>query len=235
MKKSINVILALVFTIGLYAYTHITLPVKDVVSDVSTNNLLAVSWNNAFCEIHRNKKECRNVKPTAYSATHFTLHGLWPQPKNKTFCTKTERIFLDKPLYKKLLHVMPAASSGLHQHEWKKHGTCYKASPERYFKDSILLVKQINSSEVGHFFAKNIGKSVTIRQVRFAFDKAFGQGSGRRVKMQCHQGMITELQINLKGEIASMKTLTKLMHNATYAQDGCQKGWIDQAGFARSH
>jgi ribonuclease T2 len=231
MKNIIKTVVILVLSVGVYAYTHTATTTQQETSKISTNNLLAISWQNAFCETHRNKKECRNVKPTAYSATHFTLHGLWPQPKNNTFCKKTERVFLDKPLYSELLHVMPAARSGLHQHEWKKHGTCYNSSPERYFQDSIALVQQINRSEVRHFFARNIGENVTIKQVRFTFDKAFGQGSGRKIKMQCQKGMITELQINLKGDIASMSTLSKLMHNAPNAQDGCQRGRIDRVGY----
>ncbi len=200
-------------------------------SHISTDNLLAISWQNAFCQTHQNRRECRNVKPSHFSASHFTLHGLWPQPRSRVNCKGAQKVYLPKKLYRELLEVMPAARSGLHKHEWKKHGTCYGTSPERYFRDSIYLVKVINASPVRDLFARNIGKTVTIEQVRFAFDRAFGKGSGRKVKMVCNQGLITELWINLKGEIREGAELSKLLKRAPMAKGGCRKGKVDAAGF----
>ncbi|MEA1918597.1 MAG: ribonuclease T2 [Campylobacterota bacterium] len=236
MKKIVNVVLVLLLGAVVYAYSNfqdkeIQTSEKHRSSKVSTQNVLAISWQNAFCQTHQNRRECRNVKPSAFSATHFTLHGLWPQPKNNNYCKPTKKIYLKKPLYKKLLHVMPAAASGLHQHEWKKHGTCYGTSPEQYFEDSIALLNQINSSAVRDFFVTNIGQSVSIKQVHFAFDKAFGQGSGRKVKMKCQKGLIIELQITLGGDISNNQRIEPLLKNALKAQNGCQKGRIDRVGF----
>lgn len=232
MRYILKILLILILSAATYAYsTYSNKSTLDVQDKVSTQNLLAISWQNAFCETHRNKRECRNVKRDAFSATHFTLHGLWPQPHDNNYCKKTKKVYLEKQLYKKLLHIMPAASSGLHQHEWKKHGTCYKTSPERYFEDSILLLNQVNSSGIRDFFVRNIGQTVTLKQVRFAFDKAFGQGSGKKVKMNCHKGLVTELQINLQGNISQAEKMSKLLKNAKNAQNGCQKGRIDRVGF----
>ena len=204
---------------------------KQNVTQLSTNNLLAISWQNAFCQTHQNKRECRNVKPSHYSASHFALHGLWPQPRSKQNCRGTQKVFLPKPLYQELLHVMPAAKSGLHKHEWKKHGTCYGKNPEGYFSDSIHLINQINRSAVRDLFAKNIGRTLTKEQVRFAFDRAFGKGSGRKVKMVCNRGLITELWVNLKGKIDTNSDLSELLRKAPIAKGGCQKGKVDAAGF----
>ncbi len=231
MMKKLLTLLFLIISVVLYAYTSKSNQHAKV--EVSTTNLLAISWQNAFCETHQNKRECRNIKSTDFSASHFTLHGLWPQPRNNTYCKKTNKVWLEKPLYKELLHVMPAAKSGLHQHEWKKHGTCYNSSQERYFKDSVSLLKQINSSKVRDFFVKHVGKTVTVKQVRLAFDKAFGQGSGRKIKMNCHKGLITELHVNLQGNISSLENIGKLLKNAKNAQNGCQKGRVDRVGFSR--
>ncbi len=231
MKKLFTLLLTVLISSLLYAYSaKSSVPVK---TEVSTNNLIAISWQNAFCETHQNRRECRNVKPTDFSASHFTLHGLWPQPRNNTYCKKSEKVWLDKALYKELLHVMPAARNGLHQHEWKKHGTCYNSSQERYFKDSISILKQINNSKVRDFFVKNIGKTVTAKQVRLAFDRSFGQGSGRKIKMNCHKGLITELHVNLLGNVSSLKNISTLLKDAKNAQNGCQKGRIDRVGFSR--
>jgi ribonuclease T2 len=232
MKYILKFLLFLILSAVAYAYSAYSDKSSLHVQDkVSTHNLLAISWQNAFCETHRNKRECRNVKNDAFSATHFTLHGLWPQPYNNNYCKKTKKVYLEKTLYKKLLHVMPAAKNGLHQHEWKKHGTCYKTSPERYFKDSILLINQLNNSGVRDFFMRNIGQTVTLKQIRFAFDKAFGQGSGKKVKMNCYKGLITELQINLQGNISQIEKMSKLLKNAKNTQNGCLKGKIDRVGF----
>ncbi len=230
MKKLLISLLFILISAVLYAYSSKSTNLH-VKSEVSTKNLLAISWQNAFCETHQEKRECRNVKPTDFSASHFTLHGLWPQPRNNTYCKKTQKVWLDKSLYQELLHVMPAAKSGLHQHEWKKHGTCYNSTPEHYFKDSITLLDQVNNSTVRNFFVKHVGKMVTVKQVRLAFDKAFGQGSGRKIKMKCHKGLITELQINLQGNISELNELSRLLKSAPIAHNGCQKGLIDRVGF----
>jgi ribonuclease T2 len=200
-------------------------------SQLSTDNLLAISWQNAFCQTHQKKRECRNVKPTAYSASHFTLHGLWPQPRNRVNCKGARKVFLEKKIYKELLEVMPAAKSGLQHHEWKKHGTCYGKSADAYFADSIALVKQINNSDVQKLFASHIGKQLTKKQVMQAFDKSFGKGAGRKVKMMCKKGLITELQINLMGKIDTNTPLSTLLKKARNAKGGCQKGRVDAVGF----
>ncbi len=229
MKKTALLLAFILLGAALYAYSNQS--ARATHAKVSTRNLLAISWQNAFCQTHQKKRECRNVKADHFSATHFTLHGLWPQPRNNTYCKPTKKLWLEKSLYNELLQVMPAAKSGLHQHEWKKHGTCYNTTPERYFKDSIALLKQINDSYVRDFFVRNIGKQLTIKQVQLAFDKAFGKGSGRKVKMQCKSGLITELQINLDGDIATTPSLTQLLKNAPMVRNSCQKGLVDRVGF----
>jgi ribonuclease T2 len=200
-------------------------------SKLSTDNLLAISWQNAFCQTHQKKRECRNVKPTAYSASHFTLHGLWPQPRNRVNCKGQRKVFLEKKIYQALLEVMPAAKSGLQHHEWKKHGTCYGKSADEYFADSIALLKQINQSAVLKLFASHVGKELSKKQVMQAFDKSFGKGAGRKVKMVCSKGLITELQINLLGEIDTKTSLSTLLKKAKNAKGGCLKGRVDAVGF----
>ena len=48
--------------------------------------ILSLSWEPAFCEGHANKRECASATPSGFDATHFTLHGLWPQPRRKQYC-----------------------------------------------------------------------------------------------------------------------------------------------------
>jgi ribonuclease T2 len=234
MKKKLSILsllLLMAVTLAAFQLSDLYRFKSKTTQHISTDNLLAISWQNAFCQTHQNRRECRNVKPSHFSASHFTLHGLWPQPRSKVNCRGPHKVYLPKQLYHELLEVMPAARSGLHKHEWKKHGTCYGTSPERYFRDAIYLVKEINNSPVRDLFARNIGKTVTIEQVRYAFDKAFGKGSGRKVKMVCNRGLITELWINLRGEIKEGVDLAKLLKKAPMAKGSCQKGKVDAAGF----
>jgi len=232
MKKQLSAFtLLFLLASALYAFQFGFKPKESYSTKISTDNLLAISWQNAFCQTHQNKRECRNVKPSHYSASHFTLHGLWPQPRSRQNCKGKRKVYLPKPLYHELLQVMPAAKSGLHNHEWKKHGTCYGKDPEGYFRDSISLVKKINRSVVRDLFARNVGNTITKEQVNRAFDKAFGKGSGRKVKMVCNKGLITELWINLKGEISEKSDISELLKNAANVHGGCKAGKVDAVGF----
>ncbi len=231
MKKILTVLLLTILSIGAVAFTQNKDASKQYASTVSTDNLLAISWQNAFCENNQHKRECRNVNKTAYSSSNFTLHGLWPQPRSRVNCKGDKKVWLEKKLYKELKEVMPGTRSGLHKHEWKKHGTCYGKSADLYFIDSISLLKQINSSAVRTLFFKNIGKTLTKKEVMMAFDKSFGKGIGRKIQMKCKNGLITELWINLDGEISKESDISTLLKSAKNAKGGCQKGKVDRVGY----
>ncbi len=207
-------------------------------------NLLALTWQPSFCETHGSKKECRTQTTNRYDASHWSLHGLWPQPRNKAYCgvsqtdkgiDRNKRWHLLEPLElsqetaTELAFVMPAVASNLHRHEWIKHGTCYGTDADTYYSDAIDLTKQVNESVVGKLFNMGVGKHVTLKQVRKHFDKAFGEGSGKKVDMRCdRKGRVTELWINLKGEVAA-NNLAELLKDALRAGSTCKAGKIDRA------
>jgi len=217
--------------------------------NISKYNLLALSWHNAFCETHRYKKECkRSLLPFGkgkYSEKHFILHGLWPQPRNKVYCN-VEKDFvnadkhgqwrdlpclaMDEEIDERLAKVMPGFASDLHKHEWVKHGTCYGTDPQEYFEDAVSLVEQMNTSKVGNFFSKNIGKHVTLKQVRYQIDRSFGVGAGKRVELKCKKGLITELWLHLGSGSDDLGTLLK---RGKSVRSRCQKGLIDRVGYGR--
>ncbi len=214
---------------------------------LSKQNLLALSWHNAFCETHRYKKECKRSLLTfgkgKYGESHFVLHGLWPQPKNKMYCSVDKSLVaadkhkqwrdlpclaIDKEIEDRLEKVMPGYASDLHKHEWIKHGTCYGTEVNRYFSDAVSLTEQINDSRVGDFFTKNIGKRVTLKQIRHLFDRSFGVGAGKHVEMKCKKGLITELWLHLGSGSDDLATLLK---KGKQTRSRCHKGLIDKAGF----
>ncbi len=215
----------------------------------STQNLLTLSWHNAFCETHRYKKECkRSLLPfgkAKYSEKHFVLHGLWPQPRNKQYCNVDKQLVaadkhkqwrdlpclsLDEETEDRLEKIMPGFASELHKHEWIKHGTCYGTEADHYFRDAISLVEQLNTSKVGDYFMKQIGKKVTLKQVRHLFDRSFGVGAGKHVELKCKKGLVTELWLHLGSGSDDLATLLK---KGKQTRSRCQGGRIDKAGFGR--
>ncbi len=213
----------------------------------SKQNILVLSWHNAFCETHRYKKECKrsmfSFGKGKYGEKHFVLHGLWPQPRNKTYCGVSKKhVAMDKhkqwnrlpalglndDVQMRLTKMMPGVRSNLHKHEWIKHGTCYGTDANSYYEDAISLVHQVNDSKVGDFFTKHIGKRVTLQQVRALFDRNFGVGSGKRVEMKCKNGLVTELWLHLGSGSDELSTLLK---RGKQTRSRCQKGLVDKAGF----
>jgi len=215
--------------------------------EISTDNLLALSWHNAFCQTHQYKKECKRTlmpfgKKNRYD-NYLALHGLWPQPRDNIYCgvnrnniitdkykqwNRLPAIGLSDNIKQRLSKVMPGLESNLHKHEWYKHGTCYGSDANVYFNDAINLVEQVNSSKVGVFFNKNRGKRVTIEQVRATFNRSFGMGTGKRVELRCRDGLITELWLHLGSGSSELGTLLK---EGKEIRSRCKRGYLDKAGF----
>ncbi len=211
------------------------------------NYLLALSWTPSFCEARPRKKECRSLTKNRYDASHLSLHGLWPQPRNNAYCGVSNRdksidrnkkwhllepLKLSPDTIKQLAFVMPGYASNLHRHEWIKHGTCYGTSADTYYQHSIALTQQVNQSKVGDLLANNMGKRVSLKQIRQAFDDSFGKGSGKKVDLRCdRKGRISELWINLSGDVIDKKAtelvLSSLLKPALNAGFTCNKGLVD--------
>ncbi len=219
----------------------------------STINLLAISWQPAFCETHEDKPECQTQTVNRFDATNFTLHGLWPQPRGKDYCNvsrtienldKAKRweelpdIDLPKPLLDELKVKMPGVASDLHLHEWYKHGTCYSATPEEYYRESLALLDQVNNSNVRDFFVENIDRKIASQDIREEFSDAFSNGAERKVSVKCaddrrprNRRMIQELQLNFKGEIEPDTSVADLFKNGQSVAADCRGGEVDRAGF----
>lgn len=130
---------------------------------------------------------------------------------------------------------MPGSRSFLHRHEWIKHGTCYSAKPDRYYRDSLKLMEAINASAVRDLFAENIGRKLTNQQIRQAFDEAFGRGAGQKIRVSCKRdggrGLIVEITIGLDGAIAGESDIAKLIAASPPTEPGCPAGIVDPAGY----
>ena len=112
----------------------------------------------------KSKAECQHETASSFEASHFALHGLWPQPRGNQFCGVDPKLAalddqhqwgqLPEPQLtvatkSDLAKAMPGTQSGLERHEWTKHGSCYPgANAETYFKDEVRLANAVNASPV---------------------------------------------------------------------------------------
>jgi len=195
---------------------------------------LAVSWQPAFCESYRRKPECRVDDVGAYQASHFTLHGLWPnksscginynycgdqksRAKKRNFC-QHDALSLDEKLRDRLELVMPSAAAGtcLQRHEWYKHGTCQTHwEVNQYFAISIELTQQFNHPELAMFMKKNIGKTVKESAFYTQVDQVFGDDAHKRLRLGCDkQGRLVDVYINLPKNIDTNVSLGDLVQQA---------------------
>ena len=204
----------------------------------------ALSWEPTFCEAMRDKAECKAEKPTSWEASHFTLHGLWPQPRRNQFCGVDPKLSAldDQHQWQQLPEpelspdtkaaldkAMPGTQSVLERHEWIKHGTCYPAgNAEQYFKDEMRLAAEVNASPVQALFAGNIGKQVSAGDIRAAFDQTFGEGAGKKVQVECdRQGRLSGFTLNLRGDIPAGTDLKTLLAAGDAARNTCDGGMVD--------
>ncbi len=214
-----KLLLSLLFTMSLFAGDYV----------------LAVNWYPSVCKT-QNYRACKKMLP--FWKNNFTLHGLWP--KGLHYCNVSAREkMLDKKGYwqnlplkispilaELLMQYMPGYISGLHKHEWVKHGSCYSKKPDIYFLDAISLVSQLNTSKVKEFFLEHRGQRVATNLIRKAFDREFFKGAGKRVKFICKRGYITEMRINLRGKITPKTPFYDLLRHAGKTSIGCKRGKI---------
>ncbi|WP_457606185.1 ribonuclease T2 family protein [Nitratifractor sp.] len=209
-------------------------------SDSSLVSLLVLSWHNAFCETHSNRKECRPLY--RHGESRLVLHGLWPQPRSKQYCgispdlvekdrRKQWRALPQPPLrpelHRKLLRYMPGSLSALERHEWVKHGSCYDPDPVRYIHDALSLTEQVDRSMVGRYLRANLGRRVTLANLRKLFERSFGRGTGTKLSMECRRGLLTELRISLRGKGDDLRAL---LPKAPPLRGGCREGIVDAPG-----
>lgn len=204
----------------------------------------ALSWEPTFCEAMRDKTECRAETPASWEASHFTLHGLWPQPRRNQFCGVDPKLSaLDdqhqwdalpepelSPQTRAALNIaMPGTMSNLQRHEWIKHGTCYPAgNAEQYFKDEMRLAAEVNASAVQQLFSANKGKQLTAAQIDAKFEESFGKGAADHVQLECDkQGRIAGFTMNLRGDIPGGADLKTLLAAGDPAQNKCDGGLVD--------
>ncbi|MDD1620346.1 MAG: hypothetical protein LUQ11_02610 [Methylococcaceae bacterium] len=226
--------------------------------NTSRDNLLVLSWQPAFCDIHEHdgKAECDSQTTDRFDATHFTLHGLWPQPKGNYYCkgvsnqdknndkdSKDWHLLPSPPglgsgTLSELDKAMPGTASDLHRHEWIKHGTCFgAANADSYFRIALALQNQVNASQMQKFMETNIDKKVSVSDISHAFEQTFGPGSSSALLVDCkpdadsNRNLVVEVQIKLKGELTEATSLGSILDKTSSGSSKCTNAIIDPVGY----
>jgi len=202
-------------------------------------SVLVLNWHNTFCETHSNKKECK--RDGGEAKNHLVLHGLWPQPRNKTYCgvsSKIKRLNRAKRWYalpsldlnssvKELMTIyMPGSQSNLQRHEYYKHGTCYSKDANSYFYDALTMAKQADKS-IGEYLRANIGKRVKEINIKMLTAKSFGKDVKYKVAIKCKRGILRKIWFSLKGR---GDDISKLAKNAKQIHSNCKTAIVDAPG-----
>jgi ribonuclease T2 len=220
------------------------------IAGLADSYLLALSWQPAFCETHRDKPECGIDDPKAYQAKNFTLHGLWPNKQecgtHYGYCGEVSGSpggFCDYPALDlftqtrdELGEVMPSAAEGscLQRHEWHKHGTCQTAwSQDEYYDVAIDLTRQFNRSGAAYFMSRNLGEEVSTEAFLERVDCALGDGARERFELKCNGGNLVDVYINLPADINPGEDLRALIGRAAPDfHNGCGDSFrVDPIGF----
>ena len=217
------------------------------------SNLLALSWQPAFCELKPGKTECEqlNAGELPITETQLSLHGLWPQPRGKEYCgvpaglvaldrasqwAELPEVAVDAETRELLAVAMPGTASFLERHEWLKHGTCFldAGGADGYFDDTLRVVEAINASPVAALLAAHVGGELATSDLRAAFDAAFGAGAGERVQVHCAgdrgRTLIQEVSVNLAGAIGPETPVAALILAAEPLSPAARAGWSTRRG-----
>ena len=216
---------------------------------VRATHVLALGWEPAFCLEHADKTECAGETGQSFAASHLSLHGLWPQPREGLLqgcrpgicCggqaprlggparTGPERRDEKAPFGGHAGHPVRAGAARMDRARklLRRHGRFY-------FNRAAELVQQINASGVGRLFAQTSASLFGPNAILAAFDQSFGAGPGARVTVSCQghgsQRTIGELVISLAGDVAGSAPFGDLIRTAASSQPGCPAGLVVQPG-----
>lgn len=144
--------------------------------------LLAMTLHPAFCaDGHGSEPECR----TGISMP-LSIHGLWPerrQPGRYPRDCAGPALNLEKPLANELAVLMPGMADRLHEHEWRKHGTCSGLDDDEYFRHTLELARKVDAALRGPLTTLQ-GRMVSSVALR-GFANGFAPGLGATLTFHC--------------------------------------------------
>lgn len=200
--------------------------------------VLSISWQTGYCAARPKSRGCADFSATSPAARQFSLVSRFQV--RKSYCgieadlkqrarkgkwTDLPDIVLASGTKARLLTAMPATRVGLDRQQWLRSGSCIAASAETYYSRSLDLLDQLNASPVRTLFTHKAGGSVTLADVRAAFDTAFGAGAGERVRLSCRKAGDKTVVIGLTiGLAAGEGKLASLIAGASPTTSRCTGG-----------
>jgi ribonuclease I len=144
--------------------------------------LLAMTVHRAFCADGNDRKpECRAEPPRP-----LVIHGLWPEklePRSYPRDCPAAPVDLEPALARELATYMPGMQSGLHRHEWRKHGGCSGLDDDAYFRRTLELARHLDAA-LGKSLTMNAGGIVAANDLRAAAE-ALERGLGAALTFHC--------------------------------------------------
>jgi ribonuclease I len=144
--------------------------------------LLAMTLHAAWCEDgNGGRRECRTG-----SDLPLVVHGLWPErlePRTYPRDCPGPRLALEPATEAALRPLMPGMDSGLHDHEWRTHGTCSGLDDDDYFRATIALARDLDGA-LRRVLTNYTGRELSPRELRVAADRERA-GLGRRFTLHC--------------------------------------------------
>jgi ribonuclease T2 len=216
--------------------------------------VLALSWQPGFCELHADRPECHALEKADFAATHLTIHGLWPNNgpgAGPSYCgiDDSTKALEDAGYWCELPEpemtdatradlsaAMPGTVSCLERHEWVKHGTCTGIEADEYFANTVHLAKAAQATRLAQVITGNVGRTVTPRQLRNAFEAEFDAGSSDALSLVCMERdgrrYLIEIRIALReGDLDGPLERRDLYLEGKPITDRCGSDmWVDSAG-----
>jgi ribonuclease T2 len=144
--------------------------------------LLAMTLHPAFCaDGHARKPECRTG-----GAVPISIHGLWPEklaPGRYPRDCAGPPLDLAPALERDLAALMPGMADGLHEHEWRRHGTCSGLGDDDYYRHTLELARRIDTA-LSHHLTTIAGRRSTAAALRAQADRA-SPGLGATLTFHC--------------------------------------------------
>lgn len=133
--------------------------------------LMAYTLHPAFCEDgNARKPDCQRLTAADNSRRPLVVHGLWPENRRPGAYPRDcpgPKLTLSRALRAELDQWMPGTASGLHTHEWRKHGKCSGLDAAQYFRVSIDLARGLNDT-IGSTILASTERQITGEQLRAA-------------------------------------------------------------------
>lgn len=204
-------------------------PLERLPAEGFDHYTLALTWHPGFCESRsRPPRECREPALREGAERGFVLHGLWPSLPERfaergvdrrrwwregcfletprpdgSFCRAHPPLELPAALGEALDDAMPGRASCLDRYQYAKHAACLVLPEAGYFSVTVALVERVNASAFAAFVTLNQGGEVGRNALIGAFEAAFGEGTGRALRLECRgrgNRLLTEVRIGIAAE-----------------------------------